>query len=541
MTVKLKVFAEELNKDLPDDLKLSAQALIAQCKALDIPVENENDSLDDEQKSQLQQHLSKHHKRKTLRAGKLSLKPKASAVASGETATERKKITLRRVSRQTLTGTKGEGVKVEFRVKKTYVQKPVEIVEESPEAPEPEIIETPQDTVEMSVEQVAEASSQTSETAVVTEEVTQPKTKTKSKTALKSKVVEDVVQAQAQAEAQVQSAEKKSAYKKEAVKKFTKEKVETKPVKSKTRSRGGEGLSEKAWKGSKALLKTAHEHAEETLERARLRVKRSHHAAKTQQAFERPTKPITYEVPIGESIRVSELAQKMAVKASEVIKVMMKMGAMATINQVIDRDTATLVVEEMGHKVKYVQENALEDSLSIEKVEGTVTVTRAPVVTIMGHVDHGKTSLLDYIRSTKVASTEAGGITQHIGAYRVTTDKGVLTFLDTPGHEAFTAMRARGAKATDIVVLVVAADDGVMPQTIEAIHHAKAAKVPIVVAVNKMDKENADAERVKTELGKHDVISEEWGGDVMFLPISAKTGFGIDALLEALSVQEELL
>ncbi|AHK78587.1 translation initiation factor IF-2 [Ectothiorhodospira haloalkaliphila] len=262
----------------------------------------------------------------------------------------------------------------------------------------------------------------------------------------------------------------------------------------------------------------------------------------SKHGFEKPTAPVVREVAIPETMTVGELAQKMAIKAPELIKTLMGMGVMATINQSIDQDTATLVVEEMGHIAKPMQEAEVEEELSLEVEQAGEAVLRPPVVTVMGHVDHGKTSLLDYIRLTQVAEGEAGGITQHIGAYHVPfKNRAGVTFLDTPGHAAFTSMRARGAKVTDVVVLVVAADDGVMPQTLEAIQHAQAGEVPIVVAVNKIDKPEADPERVKSELAQHNVISEEWGGETQFVHVSAKSGEGIDRLLEAIQLQAELM
>jgi translation initiation factor IF-2 len=310
-----------------------------------------------------------------------------------------------------------------------------------------------------------------------------------------------------------------------------------------TESRSQKTVSKKQKNETLYGRKELHVSTDKSGKRRKKKGKQARRSAATidsKHGFERPVAAIVHDVTVPETITVDELAKRMSMKAGDLIKVLMQMGVMATINQVIDQDTAVLVVEELGHTPVIVNDDDFENELLARDTSDLTEEVRPPVVTIMGHVDHGKTSLLDYIRESKIAAGEAGGITQHIGAYPVETAKGVITFLDTPGHAAFTAMRERGANATDIVIIVVAADDGVMPQTIEAVQHAKAAKVPIIIAVNKMDKEGADPDRVKTELGNYEIIPEEWGGDNIFVNVSAHTGQGIDELLDTISLQAEL-
>jgi translation initiation factor IF-2 len=388
----------------------------------------------------------------------------------------------------------------------------------------------------------------------------------KKRTYVKRSVVEEEAKAQAEAEekarleAEAQAkaeAEERAAAEKAARELEAKAKKEAAPieVEQPKKTKAAEKKVEAPAKSAEELKEERREkeaQAREELQLAQVqRGKRRRPAAKPkrkavetslsgQHGFEMPTEPTKREVLLPESITVAELAQRMSIKATEVIKTLMKMGTMVTINQVLDRDTATIVAEELGHTVKEAQPESPEALLIEEEVEGE-QMPRPPVVTVMGHVDHGKTSLLDYIRKASVVTGEAGGITQHIGAYHVETPKGVVTFLDTPGHEAFSAMRARGAKATDLVILVVAADDGVKPQTIEAIHHARSAEVPLIVAVNKVDKPEADPERVRTELTQHEVVPEDWGGNDIFVNVSAKTGEGIDDLLDAVLLQAEIL
>lgn len=490
--------AEVTVKRLAEDLGVSTELLLSQLINAGIKVADENDAVTAEQKQELLSHLKRSH--------------------GEEKAKAPRKITLKRTTVSELKGGAHKAVtKVKVRRKKTYEK----------------VSPTESELTEEIVEPIAVESSDTVEQAqnAGIEEQTDP-----------NLVEEFSIEPEGEEIANLGTPEEVVEHPKHI-------KIDEKDERPKKSQKKTEKRKSKS---SRISQEDFREDDSEDFEfipgvdlggRRRRRSKPSHNAAvkKIEQGFERPTTPVFKEIAIPETITVASLAQKMSVKAAEVIKGMMKLGAMATINQVIDQETASIIVEEFGHKPKLLKEDRIEDTLVDEKGQVGELESRAPVVTIMGHVDHGKTSLLDYIRSTKVTSSEAGGITQHIGAYHVETEKGMITFLDTPGHEAFTAMRARGAKSTDIVVLVVAADDGVKPQTIEAIQHAKAAMVPIIVAINKMDKPEADPERVQNELSSFEVIPEEWGGDTMFVNISAKSGIGIDNLLESILLQAEVM
>ena len=494
-------------------LKVPVDKLLTQLDEAGIKVKGSDDTISDDAKLELLTHLRRSHGQ--------------AESAAGDAAPRRITLNRKSLSELRLSGAQGRSrtVNVEVRKKRTYIKRDVlekQAQEEQDELDRKRLEE--EERVEAEKREQERLLAEKEQAAKQEEEAREKEEQARLDAEEEArKATEQVAAAEAEEKARLEKAEA------DARARRAKEKAKPKAKQPDTRY-GRRELHVAGDKSGRRKRKTPTRRRPVSL------------SGDSQHGFEKPTAPVVHEVEIPENIGVAELAKRLAIKGNEVVKVLFNMGAMVTINQVIDQDTATLVVEELGHIAVPITEGDVDEQLLADEEKATGDeVGRAPVVTIMGHVDHGKTSLLDYIRHSHITEGEAGGITQHIGAYSVKTDKGQVTFLDTPGHAAFTAMRARGAQATDIVVLVVAADDGVMPQTIEAIQHSKAAGVALVVAVNKIDRENSDPERVRNELSQHEVIPENWGGENLFVNVSAQTGEGVDSLLESILLQAELM